>query len=64
MRRILVDHARVKKAEKRGGGDMTISLNDMVVALPCVSLRWWKCAFSEDCLKRKSPPLWAYPAGQ
>ena len=28
MRRILVDHARRRRAEKRGGGDAAVSLND------------------------------------
>ena len=49
MRRILVDHARVKKAEKRGGGDMTISLNDMVVALPVQS---GMILFLDEALRR------------
>jgi RNA polymerase sigma-70 factor (ECF subfamily) len=31
MRRILVDHARTRRAEKRGGGRLTVSLDD---ALP------------------------------
>jgi len=28
MRRILIDHARARQAEKRGGGDMRLSLTD------------------------------------
>jgi RNA polymerase sigma factor (TIGR02999 family) len=34
MRRILVDHARAKSAEKRGGGQERITLSDLDVAVP------------------------------
>jgi RNA polymerase sigma factor (TIGR02999 family) len=34
MRRILVDHARARNAEKRGGGKAAVSLDDIEVAMP------------------------------
>lgn len=38
VRQILVDHARAKKAEKRGSGQIAISLDDAQVAAPAVDL--------------------------
>ncbi|MDB4980932.1 MAG: subfamily polymerase sigma-24 factor [Myxococcales bacterium] len=34
MRRILVDHARARNAEKRGGGQRAVSLDDVEVGMP------------------------------
>jgi RNA polymerase sigma factor (TIGR02999 family) len=34
MRRILVDHARARKAEKRGGADVRVVLDDAVAVTP------------------------------
>lgn len=34
MRRILVDHARAKKAKKRGGSDQKVSFDEAVLAQP------------------------------
>jgi RNA polymerase sigma factor (TIGR02999 family) len=34
MRRILVDHARSRNYQKRGGGALTVTLDDIVVASP------------------------------
>ena len=33
MRHILVDHARARLAEKRGGGDITLALNEQLDAV-------------------------------
>lgn len=38
VRQILVDHARAKKAEKRGSGQIAVSLDEVQVAAPAVDL--------------------------
>lgn len=38
VRQILVDHARAKKAEKRGSGQIAVSLDEAQVAAPMVDL--------------------------
>lgn len=38
VRQILVDHARAKKAEKRGSGQIALSLDEAQVAAPAVDL--------------------------
>lgn len=38
VRQILVDHARAKKAEKRGSGQIAVSLDEVQVAAPAIDL--------------------------
>lgn len=49
MRRILVDHARIKKAEKRGGGVPTLSLDE---ALGMPEQPKWDLEALDDALDR------------
>lgn len=40
MRQILVDHARGKRAAKRGGGQAAVALDDVQVAAPAADVDW------------------------
>ena len=80
MRRLLVDHGRHQKRDKRGGGVQPVVLDDLLKAAATAAvpvedlltlesaltrleartlarLKWWPCAFSRACRRRKSPNI-------
>ena len=46
MRQILVDHARRRQADKRGGGATVIGLSEAAGAPPQRQRPWWTCSRS------------------
>jgi RNA polymerase sigma factor (TIGR02999 family) len=57
MRRILVDHARQKQAEKRGDGLKRVTLTDLEVGAPETDLDVLALNDAVDCLAAEEPRL-------
>ncbi|MEM7201662.1 MAG: ECF-type sigma factor [Planctomycetota bacterium] len=57
MERVLIDHARTKKAQKRGGDKTHVTLNELEIASPYGGLDVFEVHEAVEALERESPEM-------